>query len=126
MAKEKLTEYSAKRSFKLDVAFQSDSKRIVILGPSGAGKSLALKAIAGLLRPDAGHIRINGAPLFDRAARIDVPARARQAGYVFQDYALLPHLNVRQNVGFGLQDGLRNPSAHGHMPAVDAWLARDR
>src|SRR5690606_13598887 len=113
---------SAKRSFRLQVRFQTDSQRLVILGPSGSGKSLLLKAIAGLMRPDRGHIRLDGTPLFDRAAKLDLPTQARQIAYLFQDYALLPYLNVRQNIGFGLSRGLLNPRASLQHEAVDYWL----
>lgn len=113
---------SAKRSFRLQVRFQTDSQRLVILGPSGSGKSLLLKAIAGLMRPDRGHIRLDGTPLFDRAAKLDLPTQARQIAYLFQDYALFPHLNVRQNIGFGLSRGLLNPRASLQHEAVDYWL----
>ncbi|HEX4459888.1 MAG TPA: ATP-binding cassette domain-containing protein, partial [Polyangia bacterium] len=97
-------------------------------GPSGAGKSLTLQAIAGLLKPERGHVRVGGETLFDAAARIDVPARERRLGYVFQDYALFAHLTVRQNVSFGLARGWRNPPKRGFGDArderVDTWLAR--
>ena len=95
--------------FHLDVSFDSPAPRLVLLGASGAGKSLTLKAVAGLLRPDAGHVRIDGEPLFDRSQGIDLPARRRRLGYLFQEYALFPHLTVRQNVAFGLHAGWRNP-----------------
>lgn len=113
---------SAKRSFQLQVRFQTDSQRLVILGPSGSGKSLLLKAIAGLMRPDQGHIRLDGTRLFDRAAKIDLPPQQRQMAYLFQDYALFPHLNVRQNIGFGLSRGLLNPRSSLQDEAVDYWL----
>ena len=109
-------------SFALATRFTSSSQRIVILGPSGAGKSLMLKAVAGLVTPDAGHIRLGGATLFDSQAGIDVAPQQRQVGYLFQDYALFPHLNLRQNVGFGLARGWRNPRAKGDDAAVDYWL----
>ena len=112
----------AAHRFELDVAFTSDATRLVLFGPSGAGKTLALKAIAGLLRPDAGHVALDGARLFDAAARIDVPARDRRLGYLFQEYALFPHLTVRQNVAFGLDTGWRNPRRGVESPAVDRWL----
>ncbi|RRV24890.1 ABC transporter ATP-binding protein [Stutzerimonas nitrititolerans] len=113
---------SAKRSFQLQVRFQTDSQRLVVLGPSGSGKSLLLKAIAGLIRPDQGHIHLDGTPLFDHAAKIDLPPQRRQVAYLFQDYALFPHLNVRQNIGFGLRRGLLNPRAALQHEAVDYWL----
>jgi molybdate transport system ATP-binding protein len=108
--------------FELAVEFRSDVERLVLFGPSGAGKTLTLKAIAGLLRPDAGHIRMGAATLFDHAGGIDQPARERVCGYLFQEYALFPHLTVRQNVAFGLGRGWRNPRRHGGGQAVDRWL----
>lgn len=113
---------SGKRTFRLDVRFQSASQRIVIVGPSGAGKSLTLKAIAGLLRPDQGHIRLNGQVLFDAATGVHMTAQARGVAYLFQDYALFPHLTVRQNVGFSLARGWTNPQRDRNHAAVDYWL----
>jgi molybdate transport system ATP-binding protein len=113
---------SAKRSFRLDVNIGSSSGRLVIAGPSGAGKSLTLKAIAGLLTPDQGHIRVRGETLFDSAQAINTTPQARHLAYVFQDYALFPHLNVRQNIAFGLSSGWRNPRANLEHPEVTRWL----
>jgi molybdate transport system ATP-binding protein len=113
---------TARRRFHLRVRFRSTAKRTVIYGPSGAGKSLTLQALAGLLTPDAGRITFNDAVLFDSAAGIDVPARDRRFGYLFQDYALFPQLTVRQNIAFGLTGGLRNPSTQGGGEVVDRWL----
>jgi len=110
------------RSFQLRVKFRSEAKRTVIYGASGAGKSLTLQAIAGLLKPDSGRIAFGAEPLFDSTTRIDVAARHRHFGYVFQDYALFPHLTVRQNVAFGMSDGLRNPSTDPVDDAVWRWL----
>jgi len=109
--------------FRLDVTFASDCERLVLYGPSGAGKSLTLKAMAGLLRPEEGRVVVDGSTLFDAAAGVDVAAGARRLGYVFQEYALFPHLTVRQNVAFGLDKGLRNPRRDAAAPAVDRWLA---
>ena len=112
----------AGHAFQLDVAFRSDAARLVLFGPSGAGKSLTLKAVAGLLRPDAGHVRVGGRTLFDAAGGIDVAPQRRELAYLFQDYALFPHLTVRQNVAFGTRRGWRNPG-RGHAPdAVRHWL----
>ena len=113
---------SGKRTFQLDVQLQSDSGRVVIVGPSGSGKSLTLKAIAGLLRPDAGHVRINGRTLFDAAAHVDLPPRQREVAYLFQDYALFPHLTVRQNVAFALARRWMNPRESVAHAEVDHWL----
>ncbi|WP_179400646.1 ABC transporter ATP-binding protein [Burkholderia guangdongensis] len=113
---------SAERHFSLRVSFSSTAQRIVLFGPSGAGKSLTLQAIAGLLAPDEGAIALGGDTLFDAARRIDVPTQARRVAYLFQDYALFPHLNVRQNIAFGLTPGWRNPRAKVLPPEVAHWL----
>ncbi len=88
--------------FALDVAFAVPGGVAAIVGPSGAGKTLTLRAVAGLLRPDAGRIACGGRALYDRDASVDLPARARRVGYVFQQYALFPHLTVGANVAYGL------------------------
>jgi molybdate transport system ATP-binding protein len=90
--------------FTLDVDWTADGGVAALFGPSGAGKTLTLQCMAGLLRPDAGRIVVNGRVLFDAAAGVDVPPQARRVGYVFQGYALFPHLTVADNVGFGLRD----------------------
>jgi len=110
------------RTFELKVRVQSDSRRIVIYGASGAGKSQLLKAVAGLARPDSGRIALAGRCLFDGAARIDVTPQRRKVAYLFQDYALFPHLNVRQNIAFGLHRGWFNPRADVDSEALRYWL----
>lgn len=84
--------------------FRSGAGVTALIGPSGVGKTGVLHMIAGLLRPDAGHVRVGGETLFDRFAQIDLPARARRAGYVFQDARLFPHLSVRANLLYGATD----------------------
>src|SRR5262249_49185968 len=105
---------SPEREFKLQVSFTVTEDMAVLYGPSGAGKSVTLQAIAGLLRPDAGFMRFGDETLFDSAAGIDVPARERGIGYVFQDYALFPHRTVYQNVAAALAPlfGHRLPVVH--------------
>ncbi len=98
----KLSVKDGARRFDLAVRFQTDVPFAALYGPSGAGKSLTLQAIAGLLHPASGHVRLDGRTLYDSAQGIDVPAPARRVGYLFQDYALFPHLSVRENVSFGL------------------------
>lgn len=110
------------RSFMLNVKLQSNQHRVVIFGPSGAGKSLTLKAIAGLLKPERGHIRLNQSTFFDHQAGINLTPQARQVGYLFQDYALFPHLNVRQNIAFGLNNGFFNPRIGARHADVEYWL----
>ncbi|MFY8118880.1 MAG: ATP-binding cassette domain-containing protein [Roseateles sp.] len=112
----------AGRRFELQARFASDARRLVLLGPSGAGKSQTLKIIAGLARADAGHVRLLGRSLQDSARGLNLPARERRLGYVFQDYALFPHLTVRQNVAFGLAGGWRNPSRGLQHPELTHWL----
>ncbi len=73
----------------------------LLWGPSGIGKTSILNMIAGLLRPDHGHISINGEMLFDDSAAIDLPPHRRRIGYVFQDGRLFPHLRVRANLLYG-------------------------
>ena len=108
--------------FHLDIAFTSDASRVVLFGASGAGKSLTLMALAGLMRPDRGHVRVAGRTLYDATTRVDLSTRDRGLGYLFQDYALFPHLTVRQNIAFGLVRGWRNPSRRLHDERVDRWL----
>ncbi len=89
--------------FVLDVAFRThNGEMLALFGPSGTGKSLTLRCVAGLLRPEAGRIVLNGRVLFDAAAGVDVPPRARRMGYVPQHYALFPHLTVADNIAYGL------------------------
>ena len=91
----------------LDVAWSGGDGVAALFGPSGSGKTLTLSCLAGLVRPDAGRIVVNDQVLFDAEAGIDVPPQQRRVGYVFQGYALFPHLTVRENVGFGLRDRSR-------------------
>jgi molybdate transport system permease protein len=89
--------------FRLAVEFTADGAPLGLLGPSGSGKTMTLRAIAGLETPDRGRIVLHGRVLFDSERRIDVPARARRIGLLFQNYALFPHLNVAENIAFGLR-----------------------
>ncbi len=113
---------AAGQDFVLDVSLQCTQQQVVLFGPSGAGKSLTLKAVAGLLRPGQGHVRVQGQTLFDAATGVDLPPQRRRLGYVFQDYALFPHLSVRQNVAFGLEKGWLNPRVSQRFDAVEQWL----
>lgn len=97
---------SGGRRFTLDSRLVCEDHSVVLFGPSGSGKSLTLQVLAGLLKPDAGRVVVNGRVLFDSRAGVDLPAREREVGYVFQDFALFPHLTLAQNVAFGLKRGL--------------------
>ncbi len=110
------------QDFLLDVALQCMQRQVVLFGPSGAGKSLTLKAVAGLMRPEQGHVRLDGQVLFDAQAGVDLRPQRRRLGYVFQDYALFPHLTVRQNVAFGLRGGWLNPAPGRRWEKVEHWL----
>lgn len=88
--------------FALDISFQMGDAPLAILGPSGAGKTMLLRCVAGLERPDRGSISLNGRVLFDSEKRINLPARERRVGMLFQHYALFPHRTVSENIGFGL------------------------
>src|SRR5947209_5836169 len=91
-------------SFHLNLAFSAETgKTTVLLGESGAGKSTVLRLLAGLLRPQLGHISLNDTTYFDSERHIIVPPQERPFGYVFQDYVLFPHLSVFENVAFGLR-----------------------
>lgn len=91
--------------FALGVNFSIPSGITMLFGASGSGKSTLLRCVAGLLRPDSGQIKIGDQMLFDSDARIDLPARERKVGFLFQNLALFPHLSVLKNIEYGL-DGL--------------------
>ena len=93
---------AAGRSFELRASIRSSARRVVLCGPSGSGKSLTLRILAGLASPDQGRIAVNGVAWFDADGGVNLPARMRGVGFVFQDYALFPHLSVVQNIGYGL------------------------
>jgi molybdate transport system ATP-binding protein len=87
------------RSFDLRLSLEVDGT-VALVGPSGAGKSTLLRAIAGLIAPRSGSLAVSGETWFDRAKRIDVPVDERPVGFLFQDYALFPHMTVRQNIEY--------------------------
>ncbi|MEG4489353.1 molybdate ABC transporter permease subunit [Microcoleus sp. D2_18a_B4] len=90
-------------SFALDVGFDIGPEVLGVLGASGSGKSMTLRCIAGLETPSSGKIAVNGKVLFDSAQGINVASKDRRIGFLFQNYALFPHLTVAQNIAFGLQ-----------------------
>ena len=94
--------------FRLDVAYDIGDayKSAVLFGSSGSGKTLTMQCIAGLVRPDAGHIRVGGRTLFASGEHVCVPVQQRHIGYMFQEYALFPHLTLLQNVAYPRTGGL--------------------
>jgi molybdate transport system ATP-binding protein len=102
--------------FTLDVEWTAGEGVAALFGPSGAGKTLTLQCLAGLLKPDAGRIVVDDRVLFDAESGVDLPPQRRRIGYVFQGYALFPHLSVVDNIGFGLRD---RPRAEARGRAAD-------
>ena len=88
------------RSFRLELALTVPRETFALVGPSGAGKTSVLRAVAGLMRPERGQIALDGRVLFDSAADVDRPPEERRVGFVFQEYALFPHMSVEQNVAY--------------------------
>lgn len=88
--------------FSLDVSLKTPAKRVGLLGASGAGKSMLLRCISGLVKPDQGRITIGGKTLYDSEKRINLHPRERKVGFLFQNYALFPHMTIQQNITFGL------------------------
>ena len=96
-------------NFHLRAAFQAEEEALALLGASGCGKSLTLKCIAGIERPDRGRIELDGRVLFDSAAGVNLPPQRRRVGYLFQQYALFPHMTAEQNIAAGMgREGSRD------------------
>lgn len=105
-------------SFNLDVNLKSESGVVGLLGASGCGKSMTLKCVAGLIRPDEGHIIVNGETYFDSEKKINLKPQQRSCGYLFQNYALFPNMTIRQNLLCGMK---KDP---GNEARVQEELAR--
>jgi molybdate transport system ATP-binding protein len=120
-------------SFDLDIGLRRGERHIaarfetppgltVLFGPSGAGKTTILSAVAGLVTPDRGHIRVGGRTLF--GPDTNLPPEARRCGYVFQDMRLFPHMRVRANLDYGAAGGLDRGeiiSLLGLQPLLERW-----
>jgi molybdate transport system ATP-binding protein len=79
------------------------SEFIAVYGSSGAGKTTLLRMLAGLTQPDSGYVRLNGRVLYDSSTKINMPAKERRVGFLFQDYALFPNMTVFENIAFALR-----------------------
>ena len=102
-------------NFDLNVLIESDAARIGILGESGSGKSMTLRCIAGIETVDSGHVEVDGRALFDSASKTDLKPQKRNVGYMFQNYALFPTMNVLKNV----MAGLGRPTEENRQKAAD-------
>jgi molybdate transport system ATP-binding protein len=109
------------RQFQLEAEFESRDGCMGILGASGCGKSMTLKCIAGIERPDEGHISVNGRVLFDSTRGINLKPQHRRVGYLFQNYALFPRMTVLGNIVAGLP-GKRSEN----IARARQWLERFR
>lgn len=94
----------------LDVHMKGDEKPVALIGPNGSGKTTLLRTIAGAYAPESGHIQIGHRLLYDAANKLSLPPEQRRIGYLPQGYALFPHLNVLDNVAFGLM--AQNPQSN--------------
>ena len=92
-------------SFDLEISVEVGPGFTVLTGPSGAGKTSLLRLISGIIKPDRGRIEMDSQVFFDAEQAIDLPIRERHIGFVFQDYALFPHMNATQNVSYGIKTG---------------------
>jgi ABC-type sulfate/molybdate transport systems ATPase subunit len=93
------------RSFRLELSLALGRETFGLVGSSGAGKTTVLRAVAGLVQPERGRVVLDGKVLFDAEAGIALPPEHRRVGFVFQDYALFPHMTVAQNVAYGSRNG---------------------
>ncbi len=101
--------------FELRLDWDLDPARtLVLFGPSGSGKTTALRAMAGLIQPVSGRVEIDGRPVYDSGASVWVPAHRREVGYLTQQYHLFPHLNLAQNISYGLRPA-RNSDSPGRV-----------
>ena len=89
--------------FALDVLFAVNDGITVLMGASGAGKTTILKLIAGILIPDEGFIKLDSQTFFDSKQNVNLSIQNRYVGFVFQDYALFPHLTAKQNIAYGVK-----------------------
>lgn len=107
--------------YDLELQIQLADQIMVLWGPSGSGKTTVLHCLAGLRKPSGGYIRLNEQLLFSDAEKINLPTRLRNIGYLFQDYALFPHMLVRDNVMYGLKRKDRRGAGKEAMELLDSF-----
>ncbi|MFG6116295.1 ABC transporter ATP-binding protein [Halobacillus sp. MO56] len=88
--------------YKLDVSFTVEDELVILFGRSGSGKTTLLNMLAGLLKPEQGEIKLGSRMLY-QTGKVDLPPQQRNVGYVFQDYALFPHMTVEKNIYYGIK-----------------------
>jgi len=93
------------KNFKYSVEFETKEQVTSLFAPSGSGKTLTLQMIAGLMKPDEGEISLRDKVFFSSKKRIDLPPQKRNIGYLFQNFALFPHMTVRENILYGSKEG---------------------
>ncbi|MBI4972220.1 MAG: ATP-binding cassette domain-containing protein, partial [Candidatus Omnitrophica bacterium] len=94
--------------FSIDIRLSAEENMTVLFGPSGAGKSLLLNLLSGIVRPDEGFVKIEEREVFNSETGINIPIRDRKIGYLFQDYALFPHMTVFENIAYGINSLPKN------------------
>jgi molybdate transport system ATP-binding protein len=109
-------------TLRIDLQLETGPGPLVVIGPNGAGKTSLLLLILGVLPVERGRVEVADTPLVDTAAGIDLPLEHRRLGYVPQDYALFPHLTVRQNVEFALASAREEPDRGRRLQRVAAVL----
>lgn len=97
--------------FSFEIEFSVSSGFTVLTGASGAGKTTTLRMIAGIVKPDSGFIKLDSQTFFDSSQNLDLPIQKREVGFVFQDYALFPHLTAKQNIAYGVKIENKNDKA---------------
>jgi molybdate transport system ATP-binding protein len=118
------------RDFNLEIKLNVPEGEILMLvGDNGCGKTTLLNLVAGLISPDEGRITLDGRPLFDSSLRVSVAPEGRNIGYVFQNYALFPHMSVYDNVAFGLRTRKTSHKeidllVRDHLEAAGLWEIR--
>lgn len=121
----KLNGAGGKMDLRVDFSIKS-GECIALFGPSGAGKTSILRMIAGFLKPDAGSIQMNEQLWFSSKEKINLPARLRNLGVVFQEDALFPNMTVYQNLRFALRNGQAAPRISEFMELFELELLKDQ